>query len=82
MVRFSSDLWVASAGLIPGATNTGATSGVQYAVGEVQGVQIFIIYCVSLTSRYFLKGQLNLALWCLLVTQLTIKHSVSHLYAS
>jgi hypothetical protein len=33
----SSDLWVASGIPIPGATNTGAVSGVQYAVGEVQG---------------------------------------------
>jgi hypothetical protein len=34
----SSDLWVASAIPIPGASDTGAVSGVQYAVGEVQGM--------------------------------------------
>jgi hypothetical protein len=33
----SADLWVASAAPIPGAVDTGVTTGVQYAVGSIEG---------------------------------------------
>ena len=38
LAAISADLWVASSAPIPGAISTGVTSGVQYAVGAVQGM--------------------------------------------